>query len=167
MTQTAINYAKALFELNIPEPDLKETDVILRDNAELLEVLCNPAVKANAKHNIIDKIFPKSTVNYLKLLSDNGSVPLVFEIFEHYKALAAGAVGRMEAELIFCDEPSEEQLRGIREKLLKRYGKKEIDLKLTRDKSILGGFIIKVGGEEIDYSIRGRIEGLSQRLIRR
>lgn len=71
------------------------------------------------------------------------------------------------AELIYVDAPTEAQLSGIRKKLISRYGAEDISIKLTEDKSIIGGFIIRCCDEEIDYSIKKRIDSLQQKLIRR
>lgn len=167
MTQTAINYAKALFELGIPEPDMHEARSIIEDNAELYDVLCNPSVNKDAKHRIIEKIFPSTVRNFLKLLCDNQNAHQVIDIIDCYEKLVTDADGSMSAELIYCDAPSDSQLNGIKEKLAKKYGKSSLDLTLTEDKSLIGGFKIIAGDEEIDYSIKGRIEQLSQKLIRR
>lgn len=167
MNQKAINYAKAIFELNIPESDLMETREILEENPELMEALYSPAVRAESKHNIIDKIFPKTVLNFLKVLTDNGSIKLLFDICEYYSVLKDESDNRMSAELIFCDPPNDKQIELIKEKLLKQYGKSEIDLTLTCDKSLIGGFIIKTADNEIDRSIKGRLTELSQKFIRR
>lgn len=167
MDQRAINYAKALFSLDVPEQDLSAAKDIICKNPELAEALRDPSVKRTAKHNIIDRIFPVSVRNFLKLLIDNGSSGLISEIHEHYMKIKAESDGKMSAELVYCDAPSEAQLESIKAKLLKQYGKKSIELKLTCDKSLIGGFIIKTADEEIDRSIKGRLTELSQKLIRR
>ena len=40
-----------------------------------------------------------------------------------------------------------------------------IDMK--EDKNLIGGFILNAGGEEYDYSFRGRFNKLEQQLTRR
>lgn len=167
MTQKANNYARAIYELGINSADLGEVRDIFSENPELEEALRDPSVPDGAKHNIIDKIFPKATLNFLKLLSDNGGIGLIYEICDAYEALRAEADGVLKAELIYCTPPTEEQIEGIKRRIAKLWGKSKIDLKLTRDTDIIGGFIIRSGDEEIDHSIRGRLAGLSQKLIRR
>ncbi len=167
MTQTANNYAKALFELGISAGDLSEVKDIFESCPELGEALRDPSVAAAAKHNVIDRVFPDSTVNFLKLLTDNGRTELIGEIIEAYEMLVSDSEKVLRAELIYCTPPTEEQLEGIKRKIAKLWGGTKTDLKLTRDTDIIGGFIIRSGDEEIDCSIRGRLAGLSQKLIRR
>ena len=144
MTQTANNYAKALFELRISAGDLSEVRDIFESCPELGEALRDPSVAAAAKHNIIDRVFLESTVNFLKLLTDNGSTELIGEIFEAYDKLVSD-FQRMccKAELIYCTPPTEERIEGIKRKISKLWGVTKTDLKLTRDTDIIGGFIIR------------------------
>lgn len=167
MTQTATNYAKAVYELGIPEPDLCEAEEIVRDNPELFEALCNPTIAKTAKHNIIDKIFPESVRSFLKVLCDRAAAEALPDIMKSYNAIIAKRDKAMDAELIYCDKPTDAQLEGIKSKLMKKYGKKSVNIKLTEDKALIGGFIIRCENEEINYSIRDRIGKLSQKLIRR
>ena len=167
MTQKADNYAKAIFELGIPKADLTDAKVAFDSTPELMDALCNPSVTKSEKHSVIDKIFPRTTVNFLKVLTDNGSTALFDEIYDRFCCLTADAENMLRAELIYFAPPSDEQLEGIKKKLMKQKGKSKIDLKLTHDAALIGGFIIRCGDEEIDYSVRGRLAGLSQKLIRR
>lgn len=167
MTQTAINYAKAILELGINRQDLTEAKEIFEGTPELMEALINPAVNVSSKRAIIDRVFPKAVRNLIKLLCDNGSVALFYEICEAFADLEVKAADELNAELIYVSAPTEAQLKGIKEKLLRDYGKKEVVLTLTEDKSLISGFIIKVGDEEIDHSVKGHIQELSQKLIRR
>lgn len=167
MTQTAINYAKAVYELNIPEQDIYEAEELIRENSELFEVLCSPVIKKTAKHNIINKIFPESVRGFLTVLCDHGTARQLPEIMKCYKAVIAEKNKIMSAELIYVDMPTETQLDGIRKRLMQKYGKETVNIKMTEDKSLIGGFVIRCNDEEIDYSIKGRIGKLGQKLIRR
>lgn len=167
MTQTAINYAKAISELGITGQDITEAKEIFEGTPELMEALVNPAVHVSSKRAIIDRVFPKAVRNLIKLLCDNGSVTLFYEICEAFAELEEKASDKLRAELIYASAPTEAQLRRIKEKLLRDYGKKEIILTLTEDKSLISGFIIKVGDEEINHSVKGHMQELSQKLIRR
>lgn len=167
MTQTAINYARAVYELTIPEQDIYEAEEIIRENSELFEVLCSPVITKTAKHNIINKIFPESVRSFLKVLCDHGAARQLPEIVDCYKALIAEKNKIMSAELVYVDMPTEAQLDEIRKRLMRQYDKETVNIKLTEDRSIIGGFIIRCNDEEIDYSIKDRIGKLSQKLIRR
>lgn len=167
MSQRANNYARAVFELGISMDDLSAAKEIFETAPELMEALCSPAVERQAKRNVIDRLFPETLRNFLKLLTDNGSAGLFYDIYEAYCRLDRDARGVLSAELIYFTPPTEKQLEGIKRRIAGLWGRPEVDLKLTRDEGLIGGFIIRAGDEELDCSIRGRLAGLSQQLIRR
>lgn len=148
MTQSVIDYAMSAFELDNSELDLSEVEDLLKDNPELFEMLCDPAVSEEDKHAAIDKVFQDSVRDFLKLF-----------VAETEKTL--------HAELIYCDAPSEAQLEAIKNKLMKLYDKPEVELTLTEDKSIIGGFLLRACGRELDYSIKSRLEDIGRRLCQK
>ena len=48
-----------------------------------------------------------------------------------------------------------------------KHHKKQVELSLVEDPSIIGGFIIEAENFETDWSIRGRLNQLQQSLVRR
>ena len=68
------------------------------------------------------------------------------------------------AELIYVTAPSEKQLADIRNFLRKKTGVSNVDLVLTEDKSIGGGFILKCGSREYDWSTAGRIKQFEEQI---
>ena len=45
-----------------------------------------------------------------------------------------------------------------------RYGAVKAKIQVCRDESLLGGFILRVGNDEYDWSIKGRLDSLKQKL---
>ena len=62
------------------------------------------------------------------------------------------------AELIYVTAPSEKQLADIKNFLKKKTGASNIELNVREDKSLGGGFILKCGSREYDWSTAGRIK---------
>ena len=54
MTETSINYAKALYELSVPEEAVLETEKIFRSTPQLKGALENPLVSLKEKEHVID-----------------------------------------------------------------------------------------------------------------
>lgn len=76
-----------------------------------------------------------------------------------------GAKDRMlSAQLRYVEPPTEEQLAKIREVLREKYGADDVNIALREDKSLLGGFVIRVGNEELDWSMSGRLREIEQDL---
>lgn len=98
--------------------------------------------------------------NLLKLLSENGRLTLLPEIAAVYEVLRADEEGTIEAEMITAYPVSEAQRSKIAAALAKRLGR-EVNLKVTEDKSLLGGAIIRAGDMVIDGSVQGKLEKLA------
>ena len=63
MTTAAVNYAKVLYELSVPEEAVKESKRLMQENSELVRCLENPLIAFEATEDIIDNtiillIFP-------------------------------------------------------------------------------------------------------------
>ena len=61
--------------------------------------------------------------------------------------------------------PSAAQLEGIRKFLLDRYHTQDAEIRIIKDESLVGGFLIRTHDQEFDYSLKGRINALQQKLI--
>ena len=66
--------------------------------------------------------------------------------------------------LKYVTAPDEAQLQGIKEFLAKRYGSNDITIDLQEDASLGGGFIIVADNEVFDWSTRGRLQQLREKI---
>jgi len=167
MTQTAINYAKVLYELNISKKIIDDSQELLSLVPELKDTLISPIVSKQKKHDIIEKIFPKEMHNFFMVLCDYQSMEVIDQIFVAYKNYYNEQNSILEAKLIYAAVPNEEQLNKIKEILMSKHHKSQVELSLVEDPSLIGGFIIEAGNFETDWSIRGRLKQLQQSLVRR
>ena len=55
-------------------------------------------------------------------------------------------------------------MEGFRDFLKKQYQAEEVNLTIVREPSLIGGFLLRVQGEEYDYSLRGRLNRMAQTL---
>jgi len=167
MTQTAINYAKVLYELKISKKIIDDSQEILSLVPELKENLISPVVSNQKKHNIIERVFPKEMQNFLMVLCDYQSMEIIDQIFVAYKNYYNDQNSILEAKLIYVTVPNEEQINTIKDLLMSKHHKNQVELSLVEDPSIIGGFIIEAENFETDWSIRGRLNQLQQSLVRR
>ncbi|MCH3999737.1 MAG: F0F1 ATP synthase subunit alpha [Lachnospiraceae bacterium] len=65
---------------------------------------------------------------------------------------------QVKATLVCASAPTKEQLASLKEAVLKKYNltEDELDLRFTEDPSVGGGFILRVGSDEYDWSTKGR-----------
>ena len=165
MTQRAINYAKAIFDLKIPEECVHNTKDIITSNVELFEALTSPAVKTSEKHTVIDAIFDKEVRNFLKVVCDNESMNIISQIFEAYEELVRDSKNVIRATITFVKRPDDEQLEKIKVMVCKKYNKSGVLLELKEDASLIGGFILTVGDTMYDKSIQGTLSALYKTLV--
>lgn len=167
MTQLAINYGTALYELHIPEEELTAQRSLLQETKELTKSLTSPIVSMKEKHAVIDRIFTGKFKNFLKKLCDYNSMGYLEEILQAYDLYKNEAEGKMAGELFYVTPPTDDQLEQIKDFLCKKYNKKQIELKLKQTPELIGGFVIRIGNYEYDWSYAGRLKALQQKLIKK
>ena len=160
----ALNYARALHELHVTEEAAETAYRLLKDNDVLKKTLQNPQVTLAQKKAVIDKLFPKEVCNLMKLLCKKGRVHAAPAILKTYAVYAKEQAGVLSCELSYVTKPTEEQLAGIRSFLLRQFGASDLALTMKHSPSLLGGFILRAGDKEYDWSIKGRLQRLAQQL---
>lgn len=165
MTQTAINYAKVLYELFVSPKSIQEAERIVAETPQLLHTLESPVVPLSQKEKAIGRIFAKELRNFMCVLCRYGHMGLLPEIFQAYQEYYNEQNHILNAALYYVVPPSEKQLEGIRQFLKQEYSTEDVQLKLIEDKSLVGGFILRMKDQEFDYSLKGRINALQQKLI--
>lgn len=160
----AKRYARVLYELEIPKADIEKTKEIFEQVPEVYEVLINPVITAKNKYSVIEQIFPKSICNFLKVTCENQRMGMIQEIFESYDKYCEEQQKIMTATLVCVEEPSEEQAEKMKAFIMDKYHKSKVNLEVEKDPSLLGGFILRAGSDEYDWSIRGRMNRLEQKL---
>lgn len=167
MKQAAINYGQVLYELSLPEKVIEDTALALKTVPELKRVLNSPVIPKTSKHRVIDRVFDEPVRVFLKVLVDRRDVELAEDIFEAWRSLVCKEAGILEASLTYVTKPDEEQMREIKAMLCRKYEKKEVRLRLIEDPGLIGGFILRVGDVETDWSLKGRLRQLEQNIMRR
>lgn len=167
MTQITDNYARVLYDLAIPKDKVQESKSLLESIPELKEVLCNPVISHANKNSVIEQVFPREMVNFLKVVSDYNSMDCIENIFKAYEEYCNKQENRIEATLYYVVPPTEEQEKKMKEFLCNKYHKKEAALKLVKNEDLIGGFVLRAGNQEFDQSVLGRIKQLQRQLIRR
>ncbi len=145
--------------------ELSFVDKILAENADFMKVLKAPMISKEEKKSLIEEIFANnlstSSYNFLKILVDKSRVGAFPQITEEYKNLLNAARNIKEVTAITATPLNQELKAALIEKLQAITGS-EIVLNDIVDSSIIGGILIKIGNEQIDGSVKSRIEGLKQ-----
>ena len=167
MTQAAIDYATSLRKTETPKELLQQVKDVLEAVPQVRSEFEDPTVSIEKKHLIIDRIFPKEIRDFLKILCDNMDFGLFDEICTAYDELGRKPEAKEnQAQLIYVTAPTDEQLEGIKAFLVKEFHNPDMELTLKEDKSIKSGFVLRVGTREFDWSEKGRIEQLENRIAK-
>lgn len=164
MTQVANNYGIVLYELGVEKDTVDTMMDIFSQTEELPKMLQNPVISKEAKHRIIDDIFPEAVRNFLKVLCDRQEVDMIGDIYNAYVCAYNEQHGILSAELTYVMEPDDEQVGQMKEYLKSKYGKAQVELAMHKDPALIGGFVLRVGDMEQDCSMKGRLERLEKRL---
>lgn len=165
MTNKAYEYAQGMHDLHVSRDLIQQVNGILEAVPQVRVDFENPSVPVEKKHMIIDRIFPESVRNSLKILCDNNDFALWNDICEAYESINSTPEKRWStAQLLYVTPPDEEQLDKIRKFLAREYNNEDITIETKEDKSLKSGFILRVGSKEYDWSEQGRINQLKDKI---
>ena len=144
MTQTANNYGTVLFELGITKEIVEKTKEIFELTSE--------------------RFFPQEIHHFLKELCDHEHMDVIEDVFAAYQNCYDEKNGILRAKMQCAEVPDETQLAQIRNYLAGKYKKTQVELEFEKKPELIAGFVLRVGDIEEDFSIRGRLDRLQQKL---
>lgn len=164
MTSAALEYAKTLRELNIGEDVVAQTNDILQSAPQLKWDFESPAVALTAKHNVIERVFPRQIRDFLKVLCDNGDTFLWEDIARAYKEVYNKNQNKFVVTLSYVTLPTKDQLSRIQDFARQKCGREDMVFELKEDKSLGSGFVLQAGNVVYDWSTKGRVAQLEEKL---
>ena len=168
-------YAKAVFELAQETNSFEEWSTALSqltaisDDDSFSAVVNDPRVdKEKVTDLLIDLTkdrLPEGGTNLINLLVQNDRTGALGDIEQLFAELVAKAQASVKAEVITALALTEQQKVSLASALEARLGLK-VQLAETVDPELVGGAIVKAGDLVIDGSAKGRIEKLTNTLMR-
>lgn len=136
---------------------------------QLREVFDNPAIPADQKIAVLDKLNAKLGMarelrNFIAVISKNDRIASVHEIVAGYRAELQERQGIRQAEIVTARELTERE----RDALLASVGQlagSRVQATFRQDSSIMGGTVVRIGSTVYDGSVRGRLQRLREELI--
>jgi len=137
-------------------------------SAELRTFFANPAISAEQKVTILDKLnakigMQKELRNLIAVLIDNDRIGHIAEVAAAYRRILQEQLGIRPAEIVTARELNKDERDSLVAEVAKLAGGK-VDAGFTLDKSILGGTVVRIGSTVYDGSVRGRLERLKEAL---
>lgn len=174
----AAHYARALADAVFgPNSGLKAEDAVtqvavaaklLGESKELERALLSPAVNRAKKAAVVNKLadqaeFHRLIRNFLLVLVNHRRVKELRAIRDQFEAEVDARTGWVPAEIASAQPLDDGQRQEIERALGTKLGK-YIRAHYTVDENLLGGVRARVAAVEYDASLRGKLEGMRQRL---
>lgn len=103
------------------------------------------------------------TTRFLGVLAANRRLSSLGAVIRQFDRMLAAHKGTATAEVISAHKLSAAQKKALEAKLKARTGR-AMAVDVTVDPSILGGLIVRIGSEQIDSSVKTRLERLGQHM---
>ena len=173
----ARRYARAVLEIGTANgnldkigADLRSLAKAMRESAELVTALTNPAIRRADRRRVIDGLLQRigaepHTRNLVSLLLDGERLASVVAISREVDAMIEARAGRVQAEVTSATALTPAQLTQLTATLEKLSGKKVVVAK-KEDPNLLGGVVAKVGDVVYDGSLRTQLRVLRDQLAK-
>ena len=172
--RVASRYAKSLMELAIESnqqdavrSDMKSIEKLCSESSEFVTFLESPVIKTDKKIGVLNSIFKgkvsEMTLAFLTLITNKRRESIIKEIAtaydDQYKldkniftAIVTSANG--------LDKKSKEQVID----LIKTQMKGEVELIEKIDSNTIGGFVLKIGDQQIDKTVARQLINMKKHL---
>ncbi len=172
--RVASRYAKSVFDLAI---ELKLVDQVYEDmllvekvceeNRSLVTLLKNPIVRYDYKLNVLNKIFGKHisklTIKFFAMLCRKNRASVLPDTSKIFVALYHDYKGILRASVTTATKLSARLQNDFEAAITKATGM-EVELTTMMDESLIGGYVLQVGDDMIDNSIKNKLNSLRRTL---
>jgi F-type H+-transporting ATPase subunit delta len=166
-------YASALFDLARDQRQieavgnsLEALSQALVDSKDFAELISSPLVSRDEAGKSFAALAPQIgldpiTTNFVGVLAKNGRKNQLRNVIRAFRRLAADHRGETTAEIVTARPLNDDQLAALKAQLRTRAGR-DVTVDATVDPNILGGIVVKLGSQQIDASIRTKLNRLAQ-----
>jgi len=161
-------YARAIMDItgspaaaNDLRRELEQFEVQRRKSSDLQELYANPGIENDVKLKVTEQIATRIgisalAVKVLDVLTQNHRINNLDAITDALAQYVNQELQIAVAEVRTAHELNADEQNQLRQTLEKKLGKK-VELRLTTDYELLGGFVAQVGSEIWDASVAGKI----------
>lgn len=150
--------------------EIKDAYGIFKSSEELISVLSNPFVRGKEKIELMRGLAKKmklsSTVtNFFLVLTKNDRILNLDTIMSEIQVQCCQRLKREDAH-VYSAQDMEAGDRKELKKNLEKMLNLELNLQFDVDESLLGGFLVQTRNHIYDYSVKGQLSRLSDRVAR-
>jgi F-type H+-transporting ATPase subunit delta len=141
---------------------------VRKSSAELQRLFANPGIELEQKFKITQTIakrlaISEMAVKVLDVLARNHRMNDLDSIVEALAELIRQATGTVAAAVHAAHQLSDQEQGDLRRTLEKKAGRK-VEMTLTTDPDLIGGFVARIGSEVYDASVARKIEKFRESL---
>jgi F-type H+-transporting ATPase subunit delta len=163
-------FAEAVFDGRLdPDKILREAQgvgALVAGNKELRAVWEAPSITAEQKRAVLDAIvaregISKTVRNFVAVLIDHRRINFLGPIVKQFEQELNQRLGFAEVEIASAHELNPSDRQALEIQMEKLTGKK-VRARYSRDESLLGGAVVKIGSTIYDGSVKGQLERIKQ-----
>lgn len=172
--RVASRYVKSLLGLAVEQGVLEavHSDMLLftkvmKENRDFRVMIKSPVIRHEKKRAILEKVFAgkvdKLTLAIMDILTRKNREPLLPSIAAEFHNAYNTYKGIGKA-YITTTVPMDSDLRKAIEEIVKKLSKtKQVEIEAKVDSELIGGFILNVGDQQIDASVKSKLKSLQVR----
>ena len=156
--------------LNVLVKDFQNLEDFIDDSrtTEFIEWLDNPLVNRDSKMAGLEKIFEsqvsEETLRFLLLLVLRNRTKLLKSIVSQFLTLSREVASFKIIEISTASPLTDDQISLLTKKLKKLTKGDEIYLDITVDSGLIGGFLLKLQSQIIDFTVKNQLQRLAKHL---
>jgi len=164
-------YATALFELALEEraldavkADLDRFDALVAESGDLRRLVRSPVFTAEEQARALAAVLERAGIGglaarFLQVVASNRRLFAARDMVKAFRTLVAAHKGEVTAEVTLAEEPSQQHIATIKD-ALKAVTRKDVQVAVKVDSTIIGGLIVKLGSRMVDSSLRTKLNAL-------
>jgi len=165
-------FADAVFDMHLdPATTLREAQAVAElvgESKELREVWETPSITPEQKRAVLDAIVAREGIshavrNFVAVVIDHRRTNFLGAIVKQFELELDQRMGFAEAEITSARELNDPERRALEAQVQNLTGKK-VRARYSRDTSLLGGAVVRVGSTIYDGSVSGQLERIREQL---
>ena len=177
LNSLATPYAEALLQVTVARGEsesvadqCKQLLDIWQSSADFRDAMVSPVLEPDAKKKVLQSLVGEqvtpSLLNLLKVLADRQRLLAFDAVMLRYLELYREQQGITLAQVRSAQTLSAEQQAALAKKVQAMAGTAKVDIDLSVDPSLIGGFVVSLGSQVIDASLAGQVRRLGLALAK-
>lgn len=167
MNAAVSSYAAVLLTLDGVGEAVRSAKAAFNACPALSEALSNPTIPEAQKFSVIERVLPQELWNFFKVVCRNGQIDSISDIMTEYETLLRRQNQCVHAVVEYVTPLTDAQVSAMKNMICAKTGKPEVLLEMKQNPALVGGFVLHIGDETYDRSVRSAVQHMRKSMIRR